>query len=385
MKFDAPPPLLDGAFRSHEAYGCHLVNALGRTVNRVHDDEPVDFVVLGGDNADNAQSNESDWVLDLLEGKTRVECDSGIDDDPVLGPDNDPKDPLLAIGLRMPWYWVTGNHDVLRQGNFPVTPEVIALSVGASAPGGTRDWAQPGGPITDEVIPDERRRALSASELYARVVARGDGHGMGQAQIDSGKATYTFDVEGTPLRFLIVDTAAETGGDKGLLRKQHVDDVIEPALAKAQADGKWVVLASHHELGLLGNGVGLGGSMQADAVLPADYLEVLGKYPNVILTLAGHSHVHDVHPLEAKSGHRFWEMVSGSLADFRHQSRLVEIWDQDNGQVLVRATSLDYRTDDDAIAAEGRAYSTADFMSGWGLDGNGTVEDHNVELILPKP
>lgn len=386
VKFDSPPVATDGAFRTHEAYGCHLVNALVRTVNRVHEDDAIDFVVLGGDNADSAQANEADWVLDLLNGKSSVECDSANDDDPVPGPDNDPKDPLVAVGLRMPWYWVTGNHDVLRQGNFVIDDAAVALSVGVTAPGGTRDWSLPGGPLADgDVVADEARRHLRAEELYARVAADGDGHGMGQAQVASGKATYTFDVPNTPLRFLVVDTASHVGGANGLLVQSHVDSVIEPALAAAEKDGKWVILASHHQLDLLGDGSGLGGSAQSDAVKGAEYLEVLGKHPNVILNLAGHSHIHDVHPLEAKSGHRFWEMVTGALADYRHQARIVEIWDQDNGQILVRATSVDFRTDDDPIAAEGRSHANVDYVSGWGLDGNGTAQDHNVELVLPKP
>jgi hypothetical protein len=98
VNFDAPTAT-DGAFRPHEAHECHIVNALVRTVNVVHQTTPIDFAVLGGDNGDNAQSNEEAWVLDLLNGSSRVECDSGADDDPVLGPDNDPKDPLVAEGL----------------------------------------------------------------------------------------------------------------------------------------------------------------------------------------------------------------------------------------------------------------------------------------------
>ena len=76
-------------------------------------------MVLGGDNADNAQQNELDWFLSILDGAPSVECDSGKDDDPVTGPDNDPKDPFVAEGLKVPWLWVTGNHDILNQGNFP--------------------------------------------------------------------------------------------------------------------------------------------------------------------------------------------------------------------------------------------------------------------------
>ncbi len=385
IQFDAPSTI-DGAFRPHEAHECNIVNALVRTVNVVHETAPVAFVVLGGDNADNAQSNEAHWVMDLLNGKDRVECDSGNDDDPVPGADNDPKDPFIAEGLHMPWYWVTGNHDVLRQGNFAVTSDVVALSVGDNSAGGARDWSQPGGPvITGEVIPDLERQALFAKELYAMVAADGDGHGLTAKDAASGKATYTFDVAGTQLRFLIVDTSSELGSANGLLRRSHVDTVIEPALAKAEKDGKWVILAAHHQVSLIQDGSGLGGEKQADAVLGDEYLELLAKHPNVILNLAGHSHIHDVHPLVPKVGHTFWEMVSGSLADFRHQARIIEVWDQDNGQLMVRATSVDYRTDGDAVAAEGRTISTVDYTSGWGLDGNGTTNDHNVELWLPKP
>jgi hypothetical protein len=49
-----------------------------------------------------------------------LECDSAIDDDPVPGPDNDPKDRFAPVGLDVPWRWVSGNHDTLRQGNWPV-------------------------------------------------------------------------------------------------------------------------------------------------------------------------------------------------------------------------------------------------------------------------
>ena len=74
INFDAPTGT-DGAFRPHEAHECHIVNALVRTVNVVHEKTPIDFAVLGGDNGDNAQSNEEAWVIDLLNGAPSVECD----------------------------------------------------------------------------------------------------------------------------------------------------------------------------------------------------------------------------------------------------------------------------------------------------------------------
>ncbi|HET6583154.1 MAG TPA: hypothetical protein VFG69_06900, partial [Nannocystaceae bacterium] len=107
---------LAGAFRPQEAYACVVLNAAARTINAVHTATPLDFVLLGGDNADSAQMNEVQWFVDVLDGAPVVECDSGVDDDPVPGPGNDPKDPFAPVGLDVPWRWVMGNHDVLVQG-----------------------------------------------------------------------------------------------------------------------------------------------------------------------------------------------------------------------------------------------------------------------------
>src|SRR5690606_1277180 len=148
----------------------------------------------------------------------------------------------------VPWYWVTGNHDTLIQGNFPVTESQKASSIGTRSGLGTRDWSLPGGPVrSGTVIGDEGRLALTGPEVLSRVRAHDDGHGVPEAQVASGEANYFFDVPNTPLRFLVVDTAAETGGAEGLLRRADFDGTIVPALDDAQAQGKLVIVVSHHQ------------------------------------------------------------------------------------------------------------------------------------------
>ena len=206
-RLDSPGPA-GGAYRPQEAYGCVLLRAAVRTINAIHAATPLDAVVLGGDNADNAQTNEVEWVLALLDGTSSVHCDSGNDDDPVPGPDNDPKDPLASDGLRVPWRWVTGNHDILNQGTIrlDVSPEE---PLGSVASVGTRDWSRAGGPVRsgDFVVPDPQRAYVSRTSLMGRVAGTGDGHGLAPTPVASGRADYTFDL-GARVRVVVLDTAA---------------------------------------------------------------------------------------------------------------------------------------------------------------------------------
>ena len=372
-----------GAFRPQETNGCRLLNAAVLTVNTFHEEEPVDFVLLGGDNIDNAQANESRWFLDILGGAASVECDSGLDDD--INPDgSDGKDPFFAAGLAMPFYWVTGNHDVLFQGNGPVGP-LLGKAVGSEAASGTRDWSQPGGPIvTGEVEPDPNRALLLPTELMDIVFSDGDGHGLSEHHADTGRAHYTFDVPNTPLRFVVLDTTAPTGGAGALLFQSELDAWVRPALDGAASEGKWVVLASHHATTSFQNKQPSG--TDADPlVLEDEWLDFLSSYDNVLFSMVGHSHRHRVALRSGASGHAWWELITSALSDFPSQLRVVEIWDQDNGWVMLRATALDIFAAGDPVVLEAQALTAMDSVAGWGDDGRGELTDRNVELWVPAP
>lgn len=385
LNVDSPMGLTGGAFRPQEGHECRILNAAVRTINKIGEGSPIDFVVLGGDNADNAQTNEIDWVLGILSGSDLVDCDSGIDDDPVSGANNDPKDPFIAPGLDAPWYWVTGNHDVLNQGNFPpLAKEAEYLSDYAAV--GTRDWSQPGGPvILGDIPPDERRQPLTGVGVLSRVKADGDGHGMPDSAVASGRAFYSFDVEGTPLRVIVLDTAAPSGSAEGLIHQPEVDDFLVPELDAALAAAKYVIVTSHHSSAQLTNGGGFGGEEQPDAVLQDDLREVLGGYPNLLMHLAGHTHHHRAVTVEPIIGAPYWEVETSALADFPHQMRLIELWDLDNGFLGIRMVAFDYQTEGDPVAEDGRMRGIMDFTSGWEGDGRGTLQDRNIELYVPLP
>ncbi len=382
--FDGPG-LFSSAFRPQEGHQCRILNAAVRTINAFHKATPVDFVILGGDNTDNAQPNELDWFTSILNGAPSVECDSGVDDDPLEGPDNDPKDAFVADGLTVPWQWVNGNHDVLNQGLAAVEGH-FETAVANVTTGGTRDWSQYGGPVVKgDIVADEARKPMTRSEQLDKLVKLGDAHGITEAVRSYGKVFYWFDVEATPLRIVVLDTAAETGGSEGIIHQKDVDDFIKPALDQAKADGKWVILTSHHSSRALGDGTEAGGPKQADAWTADAWTSFVGGYDNVLMHLAGHTHIHRVTKVEPVGGHAYWELETSALADYPHQMRVIEVWDQDNGYVTIRGIGLDYVDEGDPIAKDGRMRAIVDLTSGYGPDGSGDPSWQNVDLWIPKP
>ena len=165
-----PPdsPISDSAFRPHETFVPHLLNAHIKGLNAIAEagtpvlGDDLDLVIGLGDLADNQQYNEIRLIIDLFDGNKIVDPDSG--DDPVLDGDGydgvqgaDPvgsgvplpapkqggppvhddvnpldemtlldlaNEPFWARGLntgggQIPWYSLPGNHDVKVQGTIP--------------------------------------------------------------------------------------------------------------------------------------------------------------------------------------------------------------------------------------------------------------------------
>ena len=168
------PSVVSAAWRPQEALGAAAIEQSVRQINEFADAGPVphlggkraamDMVLMTGDQADNQQLNETDWVVRLLEGGP-IDPNSGVDpsscpqgqqpsgqtadpalyagvqdyDDYIEGqqfydPDQPagPKysdwpaypglmdraqEPFQAAGLDVPSYVVLGNHDALAQGN----------------------------------------------------------------------------------------------------------------------------------------------------------------------------------------------------------------------------------------------------------------------------
>ena len=150
-----------GCYRPQTMLAPHIVEAMVLSLNKVTvgplSGHSIDGAIITGDTTDNAQKNEVDWYLALLDGLD-IRPDSGsfdkyegvIDDcaehydvkywhphgTPAGKTDDDARAkygfpivpnllnscraPFKATGLKFPWFAVHGNHDALLQGT--VTP-----------------------------------------------------------------------------------------------------------------------------------------------------------------------------------------------------------------------------------------------------------------------
>ena len=244
------------AWRPQEALMPFVIDASIRQVN-AHMASPVPqgngkraqlgYVITTGDNADNQQRNETEWVARLLEGG-RVDPNSGsanpadipptcpaaaldpaeaagytgvqdYDDYVESGDYYDPdkpagkfsgwpsypglmdraQQPFDATGLRVPSYVAIGNHDALVQGNEDANAAFEAVATGCKkvmlGQFGIEDIiADPSAlpfmtsPTRTALVPPDPRRAFVTLPEYRKIFKSGrqaDGHGFGF--VDAGE------------------------------------------------------------------------------------------------------------------------------------------------------------------------------------------------------
>ena len=185
------PSTVSAAWRPQEALGAYAIEQSVRQLNVFADASPIrqrdgghaamDMILMTGDQADNQQLNETDWVVRLLEGGP-IDPNSGTDPascPPLLRPSGQTADPELyagvqdyddyiegqqfydpdqpagpkyadwptypglmdraqipfeAQGLDVPSYVVLGNHDALAQGNQKAILPFELVGVGCIKP-----------------------------------------------------------------------------------------------------------------------------------------------------------------------------------------------------------------------------------------------------------
>lgn len=298
------------AFHQHGPVTPHLLDSAVQTANQFGLGRPFDFFIHTGDAIEDAQHNEVQWFLAIVDGG-EVHLDSGAADDPIPGPDNDAWDPFLSLGLNadVPWYSVMGNHDLNVNGTFPrglieeaneepyasdLVPLLAEFDV--TLPGvGTADTAPNVLPCDEmpaftvdpddfdvgdmwgedriralapgSVVPDASRGFMNGCGFIEAHFTTGTdpvGHGFTQASRQTCQGNYVVDpAAGRPLRMIVLDTGPHVGGSMGVLTPPlNPDGTVNQALAgdpehdqiawlvaeldRAEADQVAVIMASHH-------------------------------------------------------------------------------------------------------------------------------------------
>ena len=391
--FSAMVPYV-GTYRAQEFLTAQVLEAMVQSANLIKkaplSGAPIDAVVVTGDVADNAQSNELSWYKSILDGG-RVDPKSGSSeisegahssnpdsydvhyyhpDGPPVGLPGD-RPHLLhefpyfkgtvaaserafdAQGLVHQWLAVHGNHDALLQGTAAATPALSLIVEGGDKLSGLKNiqdvadlftgFSEVGPAIypsfahflTHKVTADPRRKLSSLEEWVEIHTECGHDHGPEKEQ---SRTAYWYRTFNSKLRLIALDTVNKAGGWQGCIDREQFDWL---QLVLDESRDKYVVLTSHHPLENLVNGFAPEGS--AAPAIEAEVRSLLEKYPNVILWFAGHVHDHKISQSKRADGsHGFWEIRTASHIDWPQQSRVIEIIKSGDGRIAIGTVVFDH-------------------------------------------
>ncbi|MFI9045926.1 TIGR03767 family metallophosphoesterase [Streptomyces sp. NPDC053427] len=348
--------------------------------------------------------------------------------------------PVVSPGLRVPWYSTPGNHDDLPGGCLaPQDPVLRDYLTGArklfSVPdtdvaalaqvlktGGDpkstvlRDILRRNAAGARTVTPDERRRMITPHEYLrahldpAFAGAGPVGHGYSEDHLDGERMYYSFPVADGVLG-ISIDTTYRSGHFEGSLGSDQLAwlertlaahsaryyDADGRLVRNAGADDAHILVFSHHHSPSMTRRPDAGRTEERrhDG---EEVIALLGRFPNVVAWINGHSHINRItphaHPTAARS---FWEVNTASHVDYPQHARLIELVDNHDGTLSLFGTLIEsaapHRTDLDDLSAVGLAslYRELSFnapglatqMSGGVHEAMaGGAADRNVELVV---
>ncbi len=383
-------------------YSTQLLDAAIRTVNAVHQKEPMDFLISLGDVANDDQYNELRWYLDLFDGKVITPGSGAHAGSSTI----DYQQPFKAAGLdpAIPWYQAVGNHDHLYFGTFtmddrlrasfvsdaisdmsdPFTNKEFSLYQSPRYYTGTIDGSTPYGtiihvgPVTDpafaagapQVVADPDRRPVTRKQWmteFFTTTTQPIGHGFSQANLDNDFSCYSFLPKATiPLKVIVLDdtsdetVASQKSGGRGYLNEQRYQWLVRE-LEAGQADDQLMIVAAHVPLGVEKGGSLLAWDDKNSFVTEKALIAKLQTYPNLLLWIAGHRHLNVVKAFASPDPDRaelgFWQVETSSLRDFPQQLRQVEILINDDSTVSILVTNIDPAVKEGTPAATSRTYA----------------------------
>jgi metallophosphoesterase (TIGR03767 family) len=344
---------------------------------------------------------------------------------------------VRSAGLDMPWYTAFGNHDQLDAGVMPA-PAGPAVFLDTLATGDRLPLAIPDGMtlqsfvaalmsadattvramidrMPTRTVPASAKRAPFDRSYFfqAHLDAPGPhgpaGHGFDTEGAAADRAYYRFDIADRVVG-ITLDSTNPYGGPDGSLDPAQVAWLTQQLTSVSSryfgADGSWVrnpdaddrlvVIFSHHNSVTFDNLTTPPGVATSDRMPSAGFLDLLSRFPNVVLWVNGHMHANRVwaHPAPSGKGGGIWEINTASHIDFPQQARTIELVDNHDGTLSILSVLIDH-SDPDDIRRDGdqtqkslAALSLELALNDPDLDRSfrvGTPQDQNVELVIKAP
>ena len=229
------------------------------------------------------------------------------------------------------------------------------------------------------------------------------GHGFTADNISQGTAYYTFDIG--RVRGIVLDTVVSAGGPDGSLDPAQfawLESQLQAASSRWLAPDGSVVTRPGHPTSTWSSSATTPSARWATCRRAAGgsaatrSAALLLRYPNTILWVNGHTHRNQVIPHARPAGAAvaggFWELNTAAHIDWPEQSRIVEIVDNLDGTLSIFGTIVDHSgpiargglSTTTALAALSRELAANDWQDRTDAR-RGSVEDRNVELVVPAP
>ncbi|MEY2722349.1 MAG: TIGR03767 family metallophosphoesterase [Actinobacteria bacterium] len=380
---------LVGTYRAHEMFTAQVLESMVQRINRMKRAPislaPVDAVVATGDLTDNAQSNELDWFMRIMTGE-KIRPDSGSRDkwegfggsiysihhwNPEGTPKGEQDDyprslygfpivpevtfavraPFFASGLEREWFAIHGNHDALLQGTVVPDTQLRQIAIGdmkfvelsqaevlqtlqSISEVGPSRYPDNSQATSVAVTPDGYRDFLDSKMFAHAMASHGNGHGYDHNLAESGKRYWMKSIGSALL--IALDTVNPHGGWQGSIDDQQFQWLLE---ILGNNRDTYVIIASHHPLQDLINGYDPNGEKR---YLKEEILRELTRFPNLVLWLAGHTHRNKSTYFGQDEYHGFWQVETSSLIDWPQQGRVVELFEDQSGEICIATTMFDH-------------------------------------------
>jgi Icc-related predicted phosphoesterase len=362
-----------GNYRPNEMLTTQVMDSMIQTINQLGHGplsrRKLDAVVITGDLTDNAQSNEFNWVVGLVEsGKISPNSGGsgyqgpGGDDysehywnpggTPAGEKDDHPRrlygypvvpelvlaatDSFASEGLEVPIIPVHGNHDLLVQGTVTSSDATTSLSTGNKrAVEIVNEMALLGAakhfrPIGPALWPDE------SLFRFEETTSDAERTHIGKTQWIHDQSNRYFVSILNGVMLIALDTVNEHGGWDGSIAVSQLNWLAEQLRENQQLPA---IVMSHHPLGKLENTYAPSG---AEPRAGADRIkQVLLDHKNVIAWLAGHDHRNRIERIGGEDG--FYLIETCSLIDWPQEGRVVEVFRSED-EYLIATTMFAHQS-----------------------------------------